>query len=156
MLFFLLQKLTPGDKMKSNKEILSSLLKTTQMGQIGIRSVQDSASNEDLKKALSDQLREYDSIEKEVHALAQHRGWQLHELNPSIRAMSEMMSMMKLMGGNKDSKIAAMMIQGNTRGMITGLKNAHLHSEKDEKVTALSDKLLSFETANIQQMAPFL
>ena len=142
--------------MKSNKEVLSSLLKTTQMGQIGIRSVQDSASNEDLKKALSDQLREYDSFETEVHALAKHRGWQLHELNPSIRAMSEMMSQMKLMGKNKDSKIAAMMIQGNTRGMITGLKNAHQHFEKDERVTALSDKLLSFETANIRQMEPFL
>ena len=70
--------------------------------------------------------------------------------------MSETMSQMKLMGGNKDSKIAAMMIQGNTRGMITGLKNAHQHYEKDEKVTALCDKLLSFETANIKQMQPFL
>lgn len=142
--------------MKSNKEILSSLLKTTQMGQIGIRSVQNSATNPDLKKALCDQLREYDSIETEVHDLAKHRGWQLHELNSSIRAMSETMAHVKLMGGNKDSKIAAMMIQGNTRGMITGLKNAHQHYEKDEKVTALADKLLSFETANIRQMEPFL
>ena len=151
-----MQKLTMGDQMKSNKEILSSLLKTTQMGQIWIRSVQHSAKNTELKQALSDQLREYDSIETEVHNLAKHRGWQLHELNPSIRAMSEMMSQMKLIGGNKDSKIAAMMIQGNTRGMITGLKNAHQHIEKDEKVTALADKLLSFETANIRQMEPFL
>ncbi len=142
--------------MKSNKEILSSILKTTQMGQIGIRSVQDSASDKDLKKALADQLREYDSIETEVHNLAKHRGWQLHELNPGIRAMSEMMAQMKMMGGNRDSKIAAMMIQGNTRGLITGLKNAHLHTEKDERVTALSDKLLSFEDANIRQMEQFL
>lgn len=142
--------------MKSNKEMLSSILKTTQMGQIGIRSVQDSATKPELKQALADQLREYDSIETEAHRLARHRGWQLHELNPGIRAMSEMMSQMKLMGSNKDSKIAAMMIQGNTRGMITGLKNAHQHTEKDEKVTALSDKLLAFETANIRQMEPFL
>ncbi len=143
-------------KMKTNKEILSSILKTTQMGQIGIRSVQNNATNPDLKKALSDQLREYDSIETEAHNIARHRGWRLHELNPSIRAMSETMSQMKLVGGNKDSKIAAMMIQGNTRGLITGLKNAHQHREQDERVTALSDKLLSFEDANIRQMEPFL
>ncbi len=142
--------------MKSNMEILSSILKTTQMGQVGIRSIQNSAQSKELKQALSDQLWEYDSIETEAHNLAQHRGWKLHELNPGIRAMSEMMSQMKLIGGNRDSKIAAMMIQGNTRGLITGLKNAHLHAEKDDRVTALSDKLLAFEDANIRQMEPFL
>ena len=126
------------------------------MGQIGIRSVQDSASNEDLKKALADQLREYDSIETEVHALAKHRGWQLHELNPSIRAMSEMMSMMKLMGGNKDSKIAAMMIQGNTRGMIKTTKNQHHSCRQDPRVAQLSQKLLDRETENIKQMQGYL
>ena len=126
------------------------------MGQIGIRSVQDSAINKELKQALADQLREYDSIETQAHDIAGQRGWQLHELNPGIRAMSEMMAQMKLMGKNIDSKIAAMMIQGNTRGMITGLKNAHQHTEQDERVTKLANKLLEFETANIRQMQPYL
>ncbi len=142
--------------MKNNKEILSSILKTTQMGQIGIRSVQHSAIKTDLKKALADQLREYDSIETEAHELASHRGWELPELNPGLRAMSEMMAQMRLIGGNTDSKIAAMMIQGNTRGLITGLKNAHQHKEQDERVSALAKKLLDFENANIRQMEPFL
>ena len=48
--------------MKNSKEILSSLLKTTQMGQIGIRCVQKRAENPDLQEALKSQLREYDSI----------------------------------------------------------------------------------------------
>ena len=142
--------------MKTNKDILSSILKTTQMGQIGIRSVQDAATDEKLKSALADQLREYDSIETETHNLAAIRGWRLAELNPSVRSMAEMMSRAKLMGSEKDSKIAAMMIQGNTRGLIKGLKNAHRHSDQDERVTALSKKLLDFENANIRQMEPFL
>ena len=142
--------------MKTNKDVLSSILKTTQMGQIGIRSIQHAAVKEDLKTALKDQLREYDSIETEAHNLAAMRGWQLSELNPSVRSMAEMMSRAKLMGSEKDSKIAAMMIQGNTRGLIKGLKNAHRHQERDEKVTALSQKLLDFEAANIRQMEPFL
>ena len=38
--------------MKSSKEILSSLLKTTQMGQVGIRSVLDTSMRPGLRKAL--------------------------------------------------------------------------------------------------------
>ena len=106
--------------MKTNKEVLSSILKTVQMGQIGIRSVQDAAIKTDLKAALDSQLREYDQIETQAHKIAAERGWKLHELNPAIRSMSETMSRMKLMGGNTDSKIAGMMIHGNTRRIITG------------------------------------
>ena len=142
--------------MKTNKEVLSSILKTVQMGQIGIRSVQDAAIKTDLKAALDSQLREYDQIETQAHKIAAERGWKLHELNPAIRSMSETMSRMKLMGGNTDSKIAGMMIQGNTRGMITGLKNSHDHYQKDEKVSTLSEKLLRTEDANSSQMKPFL
>ena len=40
--------------MKNSKEVLSSILKTTQMGQIGIRAVQDMAVRTDMKQALSD------------------------------------------------------------------------------------------------------
>ena len=38
--------------MKNSKQILSSLLKTTQMGQIGIRSVLDTSMRPSLRKAL--------------------------------------------------------------------------------------------------------
>ncbi len=142
--------------MKTNKEMLSSILKTTQMGQIGIRSVQDHAVSAELKKALDSQLREYDVVESEAHALAIERGWELSELNPGLRAMSEMMSRARLVGGQKDSKIAGMMIQGNTRGIITGLKNVHQLRQQDPAITALSDKLLETEKNNVRQMEPFL
>mgnify|MGYP003315602394 CR=1 FL=1 len=54
------------------------------------------------------------------------------------------------------SKIAAMMIQGNTRGIIKGYKNLNQLAASDERVTALSRKLLDYEQANIRQMQGFL
>ena len=139
-----------------NKDMLSSIIKTVQMGQIGIRSVRDTPMKQELQDALASQLREYDAIETEAHNIANERGWKLKELNPAVRSMSEMMSRMQLMGGNYDSKIAGMMIQGNTRGVITGMKNARMHQNKDSRVTALSEKLLETEDRNIDQMKPFL
>ena len=142
--------------MKNSKEVLSSVLKTTQMGQIGIRSVLDTRMRPGLRKALESQLREYDSIESEAHALATQRGWELPELDPAVRFMTDRMTRLKLGWGNSDSKIADMMIQGNTKGMIKSLKNLHQYTAQDQQISLLSRKLLDCETANIRQMQGFL
>ena len=142
--------------MKNGKEILSSLLKTTQMGQLGIRSCLNTSMRPGLRKALESQLREYDTIESEAHAIASQRGWEVEELDPALRFMTDAMTRMKLSRGNCDSRIADMMIQGNTKGMIKGLKNLHQFPQPDEKIRTLSQKLLDCETANIRQMQSFL
>ena len=127
---------------KTSQEVLSSVLKTTQMGQIGIRSVLDTSMRPGLRKALQSQLREYDSIETEAHAIASQRGWEVRELDPAVRFMSDMAARMKL--------------GGNTRGMIKSLKNIHRYDNQDQQVQILSQKLLVCETANIRQMESFL
>ena len=142
--------------MKDSKDILSSLLKTTQMGQVGIRSVEKAANGAQLKKALKSQLDEYNTIEQETYALAKERGWQLTELNPMARTMADMASRSKLMYNKNDSKIAEMMVQGNTRGVIKSLKNLHRYHQNDGQVTAMAQKLLDCENNNIKQMEGFL
>ena len=142
--------------MKNSQQILSSVLKTTQMGQIGIRSVLDTRMRPGLRRALEQQLREYDQIETEAHTLAAQRGWELKDLDPAARMMSNMVTRMKLSAGGTESKIADMMIQGNTKGMIKGLRNMHQFPREDSRITALSQKLLDTETANIRQMQAFL
>ena len=142
--------------MKNSQQILSSVLKTTQMGQIGIRSVLDTRIRPGLRRALEQQLREYDQIETEAHTLAAQRGWELKDLDPAVRMMSNMVTRMKLSAGGTESKIADMMIQGNTKGMIKGLRNMHQFPREDSRITALSQKLLDTETANIRQMQAFL
>ena len=142
--------------MKNSKEILSSLLKTTQMGQVGIRSVLDISMRPGLRKALESQLREYDSIESEAHSIASQRGWDLRELDPAVRFMADRMTRMKLGGKNTDSRIADMMIQGNTKGMIKSQKDLHQFAGTDQQIHILSQKLLDCETANIRQMQGYL
>ena len=142
--------------MKNSQQILSSVLKTTQMGQIGIRSVLDTRMRPGLRRALEQQLREYDQIETEAHTLAAQRGWELKDLDPAVRMMSNMVTRMKLSAGGTESKIADMMIQGNTKGMIKGLRNMHQFPREDSQISALSQKLLDTENANIRQMQGYL
>lgn len=143
-------------KMKGSKDLLSSVLKTTQMGQIGIRSVLKNPLRASLQTALKSQLSEYDNIEREAYVIASARGWQLEQLDPAIKAMTDMMTRMQLSFGNTNSKAAAMMIQGNTKGMIKGYKNLNQFNHSDERVAVLSRKLLDCEQENIKQMQGFL
>ena len=142
--------------MKSNKEVLVSVLHTVQMGQTGIRSVRNSAIRPSLQQELDEQLKEYDTIEKEALRLAHDRGWELSNVNPMVRSMSRMMSQMRLMGGEVDSKIAGMLIQGNTRGIILGVKNLNRSKQDDTQVTQLAQRLLNRENINIQKSQVYL
>lgn len=136
--------------------MLDSIISTVQMGQVGIRSVLDTSVRTDLRKALQSQLREYDTIETQAHSIASSRGWELREVNPAVRKMADMMTKARLSYGKINSKVAAMMIQGNTRGMIIGLKDMHQCEHVDDEVSGLFQKLLDTETANIRQMQGFL
>ena len=142
--------------MKDSRQMLCTILKTTQMGQVGIRSVLDTSMRPALRKALESQLRELDCIESEAYSIASQRGWELHDLDPALRFFSDRMTRLKLTRGNCDSKIADMMIQENTKGMIQGLKNLHQYPRQDDRISAVSQKLIDCETANIRQMQSFL
>lgn len=116
----------------------------------------DNAVKTDLKAELKDQLREYDMLEKETLHVAQNMGLELKNLHPALETMSNVMSKMQLIGGDADSKIAGMLIQGNTRGMILGLKNLRKAANIQPQVQALAQKIINRENMNIQKSQPFL
>ena len=142
--------------MKGSKDILSSILKTVQMGQTGIRCVMKLPLRSTLRTALKEQLEEYDTIEQEAQSIASSRGWTLEELDPTVKTMAKMVTRTRLSFGNINSKVAAMMIQGNTRGIIKGYKNIHQLYSSDERISTLTQKLLDCESANVKQMQGFL
>lgn len=142
--------------MMNEEKFLTSMLHTVQMGQTGIRSVMKNAVGAQLKTELKAQLKEYDALEKETLRLAESKGFDLKDLNPALETMSTMMSKVQLMGGEVDSKIAGMLIQGNTRGMILGLKNLRKASKADSNVRDLAQQLLNRENMNIQKSQQFL
>jgi hypothetical protein len=142
--------------MEQSQKMLSSILKTTQMGQIGIRSVLKAQMGPGLRSALESQLREYDALESRAHALAAQRGWELPELDPAIKLMSDMMTRMQVGSGRRDAKIAELMIKGNTKGLTKQLKNSHILRHTDQAVNDLNQKLLDSERANIRQIQGFV
>ena len=132
------------------------MIQTVQMGRSGIKAVMPCAVRAAMHQALQCQEKEYSSIEREAKDLAKRKGYQLKDVPSLITGMSAMSARGRLMWGDRDSKIAGMMIQGNTRGMIQSLKNMRRCGKPDPTVAELAQKLLDTEIANIRQMEGFL
>ena len=144
-----------GDDMKS-KDMLTSVLHTVQMGQSGIKSVEHFAVRPALKQQMHMQLAQYDAMEAEARQLAKQHNWELKDISSGILKMSDWMAKARLLGGERDSKIAGMLIQGNTRGMILGMKNLRRGKKADEDVQKLTQKLITQEKNSIKNSQPFL
>ena len=142
--------------MINSQRVLNDIIKTSQMGINGINVVMDKTTQPALRQALKVQRREYSDIEQQAKLLARQKGYKIDQLKPISRKMGALMSKGQLMMGEPNSKIAGMMIQGNTRGMILSLKNMRRCNCPDPQVADLSQKLLDTEKNNIVSMQGFV
>lgn len=142
--------------MINSQRVLNDIIKTSQMGINGINVVMDKTSEPALRQALKVQRQEYSDIEQQAKLLAQRKGYRIDQIKPITRRMGAVMSKSQLMLGEPNSKIAGMMIQGNTRGMILSLKNMRRCNDPDPQVAELAQKLLETEKNNIGSMVGFV
>ena len=143
--------------MQNEIEMLRSIRQSTEMGCSGIRAVLPEAQNPAMQSALRSQWKEYDSIYAEADRLLREREGRVKNVSPLARYSSAMSAKMKVrMSDDPTSKIAELMLQGNTRGMIKSVQNIRSMGLLDPKVSGLSNRLLQTEQANIDQMKGFL
>ena len=142
--------------MINSQRVLNDIIKTSQMGINGMNGVMDKTSEPALRQALKVQRQEYSDIEQQAKLLAQRKGYRIDQIKPITRRMGAVMSKSQLLLGEPNSKIAGMMIQGNTRGMILSLKNMRRCNDPDPQVAELAQKLLETEKNNIGSMVGFV
>ena len=143
--------------MENDMNMLNSIRKTTQMGCIGINAVLNETRNQEFQEALRSQLREYDGIYNEADRLLRERGGQVKSVHPLVKQSSVLSSKLRVRASeDTTSKIAELMLQGNTRGMIKSMHNIRTMGILDPKVSSLSNRLLQTEQANIDQMKQYL
>lgn len=142
--------------MLKETDLLNHICQTTEMGSLGIDMIMDYAENERLRDALRQQKLEYSTIYRSAVDMLRERGEEPKEVNPIARISSELSISAKTLRDHSVSKIAEMMILGNTRGVTKSMQCLDDYSGKDKEVTSLAQKLLKTEEANIEQMKGFL
>lgn len=143
--------------MQGDSSMLNSIRQTTKMGSYGIQCVIDETTNGEFRRALRSQLAEYDAIYNEADRLLREKGGRVKNVNPLARYGAAMSSKLRVRASaDPTGKIAELMLQGNTRGMIKSIHNIRTMGVLDPKISSLSNRLLQTEQANIDQMKQFL
>ena len=149
-------KLVWVNNMKRSKEILTGIMETVQICQVSLQCALNVPISATLQAALRAQLQEYDRIEAEARSIAFSRGWNLEDFELGFITFKKVWTKIRYTFGNTDYKAIAMTITHNTKGMIRNLHNLRQFNHSDERISALSQKLLDIENANIRQMQGFL
>ena len=142
--------------MLTDTELLGYIRETTLMGRSGIDAVMKHSSCQPLTDALRQQRAEYGEICDAATKMITERGRQPEPLSMGAKMGTAMSRAMNAFNPPSTSKIAEMMITGNTKGAIKSIQNHRQYMGRDERVTDLSKKLLETENRNIEQMKPFL
>lgn len=142
--------------MIDNHKVLNEIRKGTDMGIVGIDCVIDAVDNQQIRNVLDEQRTEYQRIYNEADRLLENYGAEKRNLSPLARYGAIMASKMKQTIDNSEARVAEMMIEGNTKGLIKSYRCRRTLHPTDPQARGLAEKLLQTEVHNIEQMKQFL
>lgn len=143
--------------MENDVSMLNSIRQTTSMGCHGIEAVMNETMNREFRGELKQQLAEYEALYGEADRLLRERGGKVRETPPLAKYGALLSSKLRVRTSvNPTAKIAEMLLQGNTRGMIKSMHNIRTMGVLDPKVSSLSKRLLQTEQGNIDSMKKYL
>lgn len=143
--------------MTNDIPMLNEIYKATEMGCLGIQTVMDETADRRFRGALRQQLAEYRALSEEAEQLLREHGASAKGIPLAARVGSTVSAKMRVRAAaDPTSKIAELMLQGNTRGMIKSMHNLRTMGMLEPKVSSLSNRLLQTEQANIDQMKQYL
>ena len=141
-----------------NKELLEYIYKVVDMGVHSTTKLLDDLKGKDNKiiDTIEDIRKEYVSFKKDIEEYFDKYDVKI-ENNNCMAKMGSMEMKMEVMKDNSDSKIADMLIRGNTMGIIETEKNIHKYEEKaDKEIIKLAKKLLEFQNNSVKKLKEYL
>lgn len=142
-----------------NKELLEEIFKTVDMGSHSCIKLLKDLEGRDNKiiDVIEDIKKEYLSFEKKVKKIVKKYKVDLEDVGMMAKLGSSMEMKMEVMKDNSDSKIADMLIRGNTMGVLEIEKSIHKFKDKTDKdVLKLAEELLDFQNNSIKKLKEYL
>lgn len=134
---------------------LNSIFKTSEMGIVGIDDIIENVKDNEFSKVLLHQREDYEKIIKKCDKLFKDNHFIKKDLGAMTKASSKIMSKVKLMKNENDSKIAKMMIEGTNKGIIK--INKGLNENEDAKeLKKLALDLLKIMENNLNDLKIYL
>lgn len=146
-----------GEKNKVNKDVLDELNKGCVMGMDAIRDILEKVEDKGFRKVLEDEFDKY----KDVHHRIETKYEEFSREEPTEtsamnKAMTSMMTDMKLMNDHSDSKIAELLLQGTNMGIIEGKRLLNHKEHLDKEVEAILKDFIKMQEESVETYKKFL
>lgn len=154
-----MRTLIRGEKsMKSinDNQMLQYINKASETGVRSIRDVLEVAKGEQLRKELKEQQLEYGEIYTKSRTMLRRRGEEPMHLSRTAKMNVKMGVRMGTIVDRSPSRVAEMMIRGNTMGLTKSIRTLNHYAGHNENVRSLAVKLMRTEQANIDSLKSYL
>ena len=136
-------------------ELLQYIYKTADMGCEGIDAVEKHAEKK-LLQELKRERNEYESIRSDADQMIRNGGDEPEGTGMMAKFSADMMTAGQMMMDDSRSKIAEMMIQGTTMGIVKTIRHLKDYEGQDEKARQLGERLLNIQEENVEKMKAYL
>lgn len=136
--------------------LLNQIHQNADMGRDSVRHIINLSSDSQFLHALNSQLDEYEQAYDESGEMLRSQGAQAEDANPAVKAMSRAASTMKSLVNPTTSRLAEMVIEGNTMGITELRKQLNAYRGSNPAVVSLAERHLKAEEKNIEDMKKYL
>ena len=143
-------------KKETEVNVLDELSKGACMGRDAIHFIMDKVEDENLKKELNRQYREYKEISEEINKIyPEYSDDEPHKTSAMNKMMTWYGIEMKTFMDSSTSKIAELLLQGTNMGIIEGRR---LLNQKDsnEEINKLLEKYVEVQETAVEKLKSFL
>ncbi|WP_300385778.1 hypothetical protein [Clostridium sp.] len=142
--------------MNENVEFLNYIYQNAGMGKDTITQLIGIAKDEEYKKMLESQLKEYNMIHNTADVKIKALNKDAKDINVFSKASTYVMININTLMDKTPSHISEMLIQGSTMGIVDITKNIKKYADADKDILDLANKLLKFEQNNVEECKKYL
>lgn len=136
--------------------MLNHIHQNADMACDSIKNVMKLTDNSEFTNTLASQLREYQDAKSSTERMLKDRQEYPENASNVSKLMSHVSSSVKSLTDRSPSKLAEIMIEGSTMGIVNLSKQINDYTGKDREVLSLAKRHLKTEQSNIDEMKKFL
>lgn len=136
-------------------ELLQYIYKTADMGCEGIDAVEKHAEQK-LLEELRRERNEYESVRSDADQMIRRGGDEPEGTGMMAKMSTDMMTAGQMLMDDSRGKIAEMMIQGTTMGIVKTIRHLNDYEGNDEEARDLGKRLLKLQEENVEKMKAYL
>lgn len=145
--------------METKNELILHIYDSSKMGINSLKNLLTELKNKEnkLKKVIEDELKEYEKFYKETKKILKKEDVELNDNNVMAKMMSKMGIKKEVMNDNSDAKIAQILTQGLTMGVVEITSKIDTYKDiVDKKNLNLAKDYLKFQENSIEELKQYL